>query len=860
MYGWLPEVCDGSSQVVTASRRLARLLIAEYTARQLAAGERAWLTPVIAAWPDWLSRLLATGGPGVQPVRINGHQSRVLWESILRELVDDPLVNVPSLARQARDAWNRLHEWLVPFEECVGAANGRDQRLFAAAASRYRARLADEHWIDEATIGLEVAGAVRAAAVPAPDHVVFAGFDRLTPAADALIAALRERGSRIDVAAPALPASDASVVVCDDRDTELRSAGAWARRQLDESPGQRIGIVVSNLEQDAARAGRLVREGFVPGWQYAAESQQAAVNVSFGRRLPDYPAIEIALLLLRWTHSAIRGTDLGLLIRTPFLGSTGVDARARLELELRRMPDRHWTPALLLEAIGTHGSPDAAPDWLARLAKLEHLRRSQRREAKPAHWAGVVDELLEEFGWPGAAALESADFQLVNRWRDLLNDFARLDLVMPRITLGQAVGQLSAMASDTVFQPEMEGAAIQVLGPLEAAGIEFDQVWVAGLTASQWPPAGRPMALVSRRLQRHYGMPDSEPGDTATYARRVIDRLLRCAGSCICSYPARSDDSIETPTALLADVPAGGTPADPQWHAAQLCGMARPAVLPTDRVPPVVPTESVAGGAATIQSQMTEPFSAFALGRLGISPLRPIVPGLSPILRGVLIHGAAFHLYESLPCQTDIANWSGEELEKRIEAATRKAFGRHERDADPVLRELLGLERERVAKLLRELVGVDVQRDRFRVHALEASMDIELSGVRLGLRIDRIDRYDDGGLAILDYKTGGRRKFLDSSGEPTDAQLLVYAMAAGEDIASLGFFNIDSRETALDASGRDVMGADEWRRSLSRWTRAVEIAAGDFAAGDVRIRYWQTLREARPLNILSRFGELRRDA
>ena len=42
MYGWLPEVCDASSPVVTASRRLARQLLAEYSARKLAAGERAY--------------------------------------------------------------------------------------------------------------------------------------------------------------------------------------------------------------------------------------------------------------------------------------------------------------------------------------------------------------------------------------------------------------------------------------------------------------------------------------------------------------------------------------------------------------------------------------------------------------------------------------------------------------------------------------------------------------------------------------------------------------------------------------------------------------------------------------------------
>jgi hypothetical protein len=78
MYGWLPENCDDASQVVTASRRLARLLTlltAEYNAQQLASGKRAWLTPVIVALPDWLSRLLASAGLGRQPARLEPHAS-----------------------------------------------------------------------------------------------------------------------------------------------------------------------------------------------------------------------------------------------------------------------------------------------------------------------------------------------------------------------------------------------------------------------------------------------------------------------------------------------------------------------------------------------------------------------------------------------------------------------------------------------------------------------------------------------------------------------------------------------------------------------------------------------------------------
>ena len=138
MYGWLPDVCDDSSQVVTASRRLARQLTSAYNARQIAQGKSAWLTPVIVAWPDWLSRLSASAMPGSIPARLNTHQGRVLWEQVLDEVIHDPLVNIPGLSRHARDAWKGLHEWRVPVDECIAAASSRDQRVFAAAVSRYR--------------------------------------------------------------------------------------------------------------------------------------------------------------------------------------------------------------------------------------------------------------------------------------------------------------------------------------------------------------------------------------------------------------------------------------------------------------------------------------------------------------------------------------------------------------------------------------------------------------------------------------------------------------------------------------------------------------------------------------------------
>ena len=104
--------------------------------------------------------------------------------------------------------------------------------------------------------------------------------------------------------------------------------------------GQRVGIVVTNLERNTIRCTLLLREGLVPGWQYAGDSYAAAVNVSYGQKLADYPAVSIALLVLHWLNRGLSSSDISLLLRTSVLGSNQVAGRSRLELKLRQWPDR----------------------------------------------------------------------------------------------------------------------------------------------------------------------------------------------------------------------------------------------------------------------------------------------------------------------------------------------------------------------------------------------------------------------------------------------------------------------------------------------------------------------------------------
>ena len=863
MYDWLGDALRESGAVVTASRRLARELAKEFGAQQLAANHLAWPSPAIRSWRDWLSQSLAEANEqGELPTRVNAHHSRILWERCLRREIADPLANMSLLVRQARETWSRLNDFGVTLEECRQSAVGRDQRMFAAAAASYLSILEREHWVDDSGITDLVIRLVENGQVTLPGTLTVAGFDRVVPKVSSLLEALQARGVSITKAELPEASGKAELQVFDNRDEELRSAGAWARQRLLEDPDQRIAIIATSLERDAVRCARLVREGLAPGWQYSGQLHAAAVNVSYGQPLSAYPACAIALLLLRWLHGELGGREVSLILRSPFLGSSESGGRTRLEMRLRRLPDRRWTPGMFLREFGDAGERDGCEAWLGALSRLNELRERLGRRDSPARWAAVIDEALALFVWPGEGTLSSTEFQLVNRWRELLNELAKLDLVSATMTVVEAVSRLSVMAGETVFQPETEHALVSLVGPLEAAGMQFDRVWISGLGSAEWPPPGRPLVLVSRDLQRRRGMPDADPADTLKYASGVLRGLLSSGPSRVCSYARTQGDSEQTLTGLLAGwvTPGAEIPADPGWYAAALVTTSTVVPVAADPVPEMQADEKLAGGAAALQRQLEEPFSAFVLSRLGVNSLQSMTIGLTPSVRGSLIHSALQKLYQELPSQSELRSWNEVELQNRVDDAIARAFRVAHRSADEVLAALLQLEAARTSALLRAVVELDRTREPFAVAAVEQALSVNIEGVSLSLRADRIDRLDGGEHVILDYKTGAARQFLGSDKGPNDIQLVVYAYALDGEVSDLGLVNVDSRIVDIDGVGKTLTPDIDWHSELESWCRLVERAARELRAGDVRLSSLHSLQAARPLSLLSRSRELLHDA
>jgi len=873
MYQWLNEAISSHAVVITASRRLARHLETRFAEQQRSEGRLAWQTPSIHYFSDWYQlQLAATADPVGLPLPIDGFSSAIIWERCIREQAPDELPAFGGVIRQAREAWQKLSDWNVPLESLRESARSPDEQLFAAAAAAYRSRLDKGGWVDREGMSQLVIGLLGNGQVRVPQAVLLAGFDRYSPSVTGVMDTLAANGCKVRMAPEPALSNDLQVVACHDHDAEMRTAGAWARDILQHSPESKVAIVCPALQNNADRTARQVREGLATGWQYAGAPWRAAVNLSYGRSLAEYPAVATALLLLRWIHRGLASADISLLLRSGCIAGPGSAGRSRLELALRMLPDRHWTPQALRQM---HKGRDESADsraWVRGLEASIALRDEAVNEASPAHWASRIDSFLAIWNWPGEQTLASDEFQLINRWRNLLNELAGTATVTPRMHFSVAVQRLATRAAEVVFQPEAELGIVELMGTLEAAGLQFDHVWVSGLHAGQWPSAGNPSPLLSRQLQRDHGMPDATPADTLKFSRRVLRRLAASAVSVVFSWPRHDGESELTPSSLLDELtcdPYAG-PGDPGWHAAAFCGRETAVIVSDDPVPPVGRDETVKGGAYTVQRQTVEPFGAFVYGRLGVNHPETIESGISPGLRGNIVHGALCALFAECPSQADIRAWGDAGTSQRLGSAIDSVLAEHLQLADKTLTRLLGIERTRLYRLLRSFLDEEIARPEYRIMEVEKSVVSRACGVGLSLRIDRIDRLPDGSLLIIDYKTGTPKNLLNRDGDPLDLQLVVYAEALGESvvesvgepIGGLALINLDSRAISYRGTGGsvewDVARQEQWPERLAEWRAEVQRALRQIAAGDARINLQLAVGDERPLSILSRIEEYKR--
>jgi ATP-dependent helicase/nuclease subunit B len=867
LYDSLFAALEHGATVITVNHRLARALRSRFNAHQIARGAAAWRTPSIASFDAWCDARwdeLVDGGRHSGRHLPSEAQEAALWERIVDESPEgDGLIQTGRTARQALEAWRLAAEWQLPIHAVSDAELNDDCRAFLGWARRYGRELAERAWVDRARLVERIAEAFGDGVIVAPTEIWLAGFDEPTPLQNHLFDAMRGHGARVHLFTPPVHDATVATVALDDAHEELRCAARWARALLDRGETGLIGIVVPQLQSMRARVDAVFSDHLLPSSVLPDAAERVRpFNISSGRPLADYPIVASALLALELCDGRMAVERAGALIRSPFVGgaATELSSRALLDARLRRrgrmavsLRELRTTAATPPKEEGGDPPTYAAPTLAERLEdwELEAGALALDRAHRPSEWAQIFAKLLATLGWPGDREPTSAEHQALEKWWELLATYATLDgVIAPERCLG-AVRRLARMASGIDFQPRTDEAPVQILGTLEAAGMRFDHLWVAGMHDEEMPATPKPNPFLPVRLQRTHNVARASAERELEFARTVVDGLLASAPHVIVSYPKSDGERPLEASPLLAHLPL--TPAselassDIELFSAIVHGSGARESLVDETAPPIAPGVPVAGGTGILRDQAACPFRAFATHRLGAKPLEKPAPGLDAMERGRLMHAVLETFWADVKTHAALVRLDEDALERKVTLHVTMAVDAAAKDHPETFSpRFAGIEKKRLAKIVREWMKLERERLPFTVRHIEAEERITLGGVEMRVRIDRVDELSDGRKVFIDYKTSrpSSRKWFGE--RPDEPQLPIYCTTC-DDVAAVLFvqlkpdevkFNGIAAEKGIVPGVKEFAGEDDvmfWEQINPRWKQVLESIGREFMNGRAEV-------------------------
>jgi ATP-dependent helicase/nuclease subunit B len=800
----LPPVIAAAIQagdtVIASSARAARALRRLHGEAQREQGRQAWQAPDILDWDSWLNRLwqkrLRSGSE--TRLLLTALQEQQVWVRLVRPRIEGRrLISVPGVAELAQQAYALLCTYGALDFLRGERLGGPDVESFREWARDFVRVCHKEEWLSRSMQPLVLRDAVLAGQVET-GRLLLTGFDRTTPAQLHLIEAFREQGHEVEIAEPheVSTSETALLVEAVDKRDEIATCARWVQRQL-AAPGvaPRIAVVVPSVSSVRPEIEGIFRRILAPETvTIGARDLPLPFEFSLGVPLANMPMARAALLLLRWMHEALAQDDVSWLILSGFLCEREDELLliAAFDARLRRQAMRQ--PEMELDTFVQFLSEN----W-REATPLHDLRKRLRagRNLLPqggllsfAEWVALAERILETVHWPGAYLLQSEDFQVQARWSQLLDSVATLSFDGGKVGYVEFLEVMQRHAGQMIFAPESRDAPVQILGPLEAAGLTFDALWFLGADDASWPAPARPHAFLTRSLQRERRMPHGDSTVDWDLAQQVTLRLKKSAAKCVFSYSSQTAEGVCRPSTLL--------PSDARKMKAKALrrSIGAPDRTAEDDLPILImdeeqaavvpwPVEQEAGGSEILKMQAACPFQCFATRRLAAKPMDETDWGLEPRERGTVVHRILQGLWNELKSLDGLITARKENhlpgmIEQQVKAALQSYGKQIDARKQGWSRAYLEAEEERICSLIDEWLAYEEGRAPFTFEAGEMKLPALVGELKLQVRVDRIDGVH-GGRVIIDYKTGKVKKDAWEGARPDEPQLLLY----GEQVEEL---------------------------------------------------------------------------
>jgi probable DNA repair protein len=846
---FLPSLESGVC-IVTPGKRLARE-ITESWVRHCGSHAPVVATPRVTTVDSWLEQawLHAVESGRLPPARLlTPQQDLAVWQQIIRNDLDErigfSLTHPRAAAQRVQVAWNKLMMY-----DGTGLKDlwsffqyDDDCQVFSEWARQYSARLIElkalsRYGAYQQLLSLSVTERPKVGLFTVPD------LPPLTrKALDHLASVMLIEPDRCDH-------EDIPVQSFVTRDDELFAAAQWARASS-AGPEQRVGIVLLDMANDRNRLEYFLRQEFDC---LDARYNDLPVNFATGMPLASTPLFRDALTALEWeVHPLSRPQWLGL-TRSPYLAFQDDPEMIPGLIQAQFQSGSHEISLENALHIATREQPSSE---VTRVLRVIRSSRAQKGVKNLDDWTEVIRERLALWGWPRRPGLDSIEYQQFQRFDASLDALASLALALPHQSYESALGLWRDCLAATVFQPKTSHDSIQVLGPLEAVGGQFDGLWICGAQRGALPVLPRVEPFLPATIQKSLGMTDIDESALTEEASTLLQVWFAGSRKVIASFHCTEQGLPQHASPLLSGEVSDSSTSwfPPARWAAPL--QLEPA--PEDGAL-VLEAPETAGGTSLIRDQAACPFRAFARHRLNLPSLQPTLIGISASERGAFLHEALFRLWRQIGSSDELSAFSPAAEEDLIEAAVSGAMQATESACEArgySLRERVGsacwqLEQQLCVDLLGQWLQHERERTApFRVVEMERNHTLQIEGLSLTLRPDRIDEFEDGRRAVIDYKTRAPSRTRWLGQRPQEPQLPLYSLldsaiqgiayaelsasdpvqfiALGED---LGLRKGDGK--SLEQQTRSI--AATWPELVAQWEASLQQLAAEFLAGHAAV-------------------------
>lgn len=840
--------------ILTPNRRLTVSLKKSYAEYKQSQGYQCWPSLDILPLNSWFERLwqeYTVNTFDVYPRLLTSEQELILWEEIV---TNDPenshLLQVRQTAELAQSAWGLLKQYKVE-KHHTKLDTTEDSRVFLRWATQFENKCKENHWLDSPSLVNMIQNQLLLKTITLPSQIILFGFTEPSKQLKDFFNACHELGSEISESNTHIQNHSTHRLALPEIESEMMAMALHAKNYLAAHPDANMACVVPNLEDKRDMILRIFSEVFTPPGYVVKNYLDCPFNISAGKNLASYPIIQAAFRLLELYKKKISIEHFHELLRSPFFAAAESEMLPRAYLQQRIQEEN--LSEIILEKVLSDDHLDIksfCPILWEKLSLFCNQTKTFNNHHPCHQWITFFTDMLKLFGWPGERSTNSEEYQAIERWLKVLNQFKSFDPLLKPISYTQALSTLYRLTQNIVFQPESPETPIQILGMLEAAEVPFDHIWIMGMDDTAWPESPKPNPFIPHSLQKALNMPHASPERELLFCEAMTQQFQKSGKEIIFSHSLQNDVSELRASALIenfSELPAF----DLQTHSVKKHIFQHRELenFKDEKGPPIPSQEIISGGVKIFELQAACPFKAFSELRLFAKMQDDFSLGLRAKDKGNIIHYILEKFWQDVKNSTTLLQLSEKEIQDKVKQLIQKSLKKFAKSHFNQ-KEYLLLETIRLEKIILSWIEIEKSRPSFDVISQEETLVAPIANFNIKLRIDRIDEVIGFGKLIIDYKTGKNITIKHCFGDrPESLQLPLYCVIHPENIIGMAFAKIHSENLELEGISQRSLDfpsikilsqvkwshTQQWSEQINHWQQQLENLGQAFSDGHAEV-------------------------